>query len=84
MKQAYLMGYSEPSYVQSPIDFTIHRIKVHKNECTKNINSGKNWLTKLWFSDESSLFTGLWGLFLAQRMFFEQNKYLQWIQKQYP
>ena len=27
--------------------------------CTKNINSAKNGQTKLWFSDESSLFTVL-------------------------
>ena len=48
--------------------------------CIKIINSAQNAPTKLWFSDESSLFTVLWGLFLAQRMFLEQNKCLQWIQ----
>ena len=48
--------------------------------CTKNINSAQNGPTKLGFSDESSLFTVLWGPFLGQRMFFEQNKCLQWIQ----
>ena len=46
----------------------------------KKINSAQNGPTKLCFSDESSLFTVLWGLFLAQRMFFEQNKCLEWIQ----
>ena len=48
--------------------------------CTKNMNSAQNGPTKLGFSDESSLFTVLWGPFLGQRMFFEQNKCLQWIQ----
>ena len=46
----------------------------------KNMNSAQNGPTKLGFSDESSLFTVLWGPFLGQRMFFEQNKCLQWIQ----
>ena len=48
--------------------------------CTKSINSAQNGPTELWFNDESSFFTVLWGPFSAQGMFFEWNKCLQWIQ----
>ena len=55
--------------------------------CSKNIHSVKNGPTKLCFSDDSSLFTDDSSLFtvwcepfLAQGMFFEQNKCLEWIQ----
>ena len=48
--------------------------------CSKNIHSASNGPTILWFSDDSSLFTVLCEPFLAQGMFFEQNKCLEWIQ----
>ena len=45
----------------------------------KNIPWAEIGPTKQWFSDESSLFT-VWGPFVAQGMFFVQNKCVQWIQ----
>ena len=54
-----------------PIDFTIQ---------DKNNNKHQNGSHKTVKSDESSLNHSLLGPFLAQGMFFEQNKCLKWIQ----
>ena len=43
-------------------------------------STAKDGPTKLWFSDDSSLFTVLCQPFLARGMFFQQNKCLEWIQ----
>ena len=48
--------------------------------CSKNIPWAKNGSHKTVKSDESSLNHSLLGPFLAQGMFFEQNKCLKWIQ----
>ena len=48
--------------------------------CSKDFHSAKNGPTKVWFSDDSSLFTVLSEPFLAKGMFFDQNNCLEWIQ----
>ena len=63
----------EPIKLEVPLTL-LYRIKTHQNKSAKN---GSHKTVK---SDESSLNHSLVGPFLAQGMFFGQNKCLEWIQ----